>query len=87
MIFYDVHLHVSVSVRAGGAQRDWDPRCAGWGAHRAMPAPRKTNSPPLKIHAHRFPDTAEMLSPAHREIDGVFGLPVAFRGGECVYVI
>lgn len=46
----------------------------------------KQTTPP-KIQAHRFPDTAEMLSPAHREIDGVFGLPVAFRGGECVYVI
>lgn len=45
----------------------------------------KQTTPP-KIHAHRFPDTAEMLSPAQREIDGVFGLPVAFRGGERVYV-
>lgn len=45
----------------------------------------KQTTPP-KIQAH-FPDTAEMLSPAHREIDGVFGLPVSFRGGECVYVI
>lgn len=40
-----------------------------------------------KIHTDPFRDTAEMLSPAHREIDGVFGLPVAFRGGEYVYVI
>lgn len=77
---------MSVSVRAGGVSRT-----GIQGAQAGAPTERcqqcgKQTTPP-KMHAHPFPDTAEMLSPAHREIDGVFGLPVAFRGGECVYVI
>lgn len=28
-----LHFHVSVSVRAEGAQQDWDPRYTGWGTH------------------------------------------------------
>lgn len=85
MVLY-VHFHVSVSVRAEGAQQDWiQGTRAGAPTEQCQHLVKQTTPP--KIHTHCFPDTAEMLSPAHGEIDGVFGLPVAFRGGECVYVI
>jgi len=42
------------------------------------PTPTPNTQPP------HFSNTAEMFGPAQREIDGVFGLPVALRVCECV---
>lgn len=58
----------------------------GLGTLKAKPTAFRTNKPPTTL-ARYFPDTAEMFSLAPREIDGVFGLPVAFRVCECVYFI
>lgn len=79
-----VHFHESVSVRVLSRTGIQGTR-AGAPTEQCQHLVKQTA--PSKIHVHRFPDTAEMLSPAHREINGVSGLPVAFRGGECVYVI
>lgn len=69
--------------------QDWGPRYVGLGTWKGLVAACKTHTPPPppNTHAHYFSDTTEMFSPAQREINGLFGLPVALRVCECVCFI